>query len=243
MKFITLVLCLISLSIYGQDRIFMPIAPSTPSTGWEVRIDMRLSGTSGAATYNTLAGQPHLAVLSISDLTDITGALTGSSISTISTANWQEYTSGNSSANNSVAGITGGTFFTGANASVYQAMHFQQGAVSPARYNVNFPQYLIAGLTPGASYTIMISGSEGTLGFDARNMSYRVAGATSEAEQEQDGGPGGAGGAVLSITTGRTFTLNASGAGEIRVWANTMASGGGGTSDLVCVQAIIIIKN
>jgi len=210
---------------------------STPDTV-EVRIDFRLSGTSSSVTgtWNTAAGQPTSAVVSISNLVDKNNTATGWGFTTIATGNWIAYSGG--SANNAVSGITGGTSLSGASAGVYQSIWYNYGTITPARYDATKPQFKLTGLNTSKTYSIQVAGSKGTLGFDSRNMIWQVTGATTPATQELDGGTSGSN--ITNVTTSLTFTVQPNGSGEISIWMNTMASGTQGSSDLAEVCAMII---
>jgi len=193
--------------------------PIPPDELWnEIRVDMRQSGTSGASNYNTLAGNPHISLLTISDLLDITGATTGISINSVATANWGNF-SGLTS-NNAVPGITGGTFLDGANAALYQSIHYNYGTTQPARYDVTRPQYRISGLIPNKTYRILITGSQGTFTFLCSTMEFRVQGSSLTSQTLNGGHPT----SITNITVGLTFDVESDSSGEFTIWMNSATS-------------------
>jgi hypothetical protein len=214
--------------INGQTPLHMLVAKkqTTTSSGTKVaKIDFRGSGTStGLTNWNTAAGSPATAVVTISNLIDTTGASTGWSFSSNATNAWSPY-SGTSS-NNAVSGITGGTAMSGASTQSYQSIWYNYGTISPARYDATKWQFQLSGLNDTKTYTITICGSEGTLGFDNRNFSLIASGATTTSAVEIDGGLGGGTGytSVDAVSSG-SVTLSPSG-GVIKIWLNSMSTSG-----------------
>lgn len=237
---LTLLLLFISFVASSQTRFFMRKA--SPAAWTEIRIDTRASGTSSASTYNMLAGDPDVTIVSLSNLNDINGTATGVGISTIDPANWSGF--GGSAANNSVAGVTGGSVFTGANASVYQSIHYNYGTTSPARYDITKAQYKLTGLIAGRTYAIDVAGVVGTYGFDGRNAAFIATGSTTTTAVELDCGPGGGSG-LTTVATYQTMTLSPNSSGEIYIYMNSMSTGGtlNGSpvgSDIAVCAAIIV---
>lgn len=211
-----------------------------PSSVIVAKIDFRASGTStGLTNWNTLAGNPSTAVLSIANMIDTTGASTGWSFSSNATNAWSAYSG--SASNNAVAGITGGTAMPGASTQSYQSIMYNYGTISPARYDATKWQFQIGGLDNTKTYTIRICGSEGTLGFDNRYYVIRAVGGTSSSVVEIDGGPGGGGGFTTVDTYGE-ISCTPSG-GVIKIWLNSEASGAGGSSDLATICSMRITQN
>jgi hypothetical protein len=199
----------------------------------EIRVDMRGAGTSSGTTgYNTLAGSPHSSVLTISNLNDITGTATGIGLTTVATANWSAYSGCSCSNNDAVSGITAGNYLgTGGSTEVYSSIIFNYGTVSPARYDATKPQFRLSGLDPATTYTIKITGGDGSLGF-AANWVSRVVGGTSPSLAEVNGN-------VTNVTVGATFTLQPDGSGNIDIWFNSSTTNSG---DLAPVAGLVISK-
>lgn len=249
-KLFTIAFLFIAVISKAQLQPFMAIYPSAAVSSPKVaKIDFRSTGTStGLTNWNTMAGDPGTAVVSVSNLIDTTGANTGWSVTSKATANWVKYTGCSCSSNNSVTGITGGTAMPGASTQSYQSIWFTTGTVTPVRFDATKWQLEIGGLDNSKTYTIGVSGSVGQLGFDARNFSLTAIGASTVGPVEIDGGPGGGAGftTVGSASYGEV-TVQPSG-GIIKIFLNSMSTGGtaGGSptgSDIVILANARIKQN
>lgn len=175
-----------SVARYVRRWVSFTATPPPPDTV-EVRIDFRLSDTSSGTTgWVTAAGDPDVSVITLTNMNDKNGAATTWDMTTISTSNWAGYSG--SSANNAVTGVTGGNYFAGASAGVYQSIWFQYGSSSPATYNSSLPQIRFSGLNPAKTYRIYFAATDGDLnGFDNNPSRFTVIGLTTPASVDLDG--------------------------------------------------------
>lgn len=196
----------------------------------EVRIDFRLSGTSSGTTgWVTAAGDPDVSVITLTNMNDKNGAATTWDMTTISTSNWAGFSG--SSANNAVTGVTGGNYFAGASAGVYQSIWFQYGSSSPATFNSSLPQIRFSGLNPAKTYRIYFAATDGDLnGFDNNPSRFTVVGLTTPASVDLDGNNNN------NVTTGNYIQFQCKADGTADFFINSVTPG----SDLGTCPGIIL---
>lgn len=241
MKKLLIILSLfVSLSSYGQTKPFMIVKPAAASGWTEIRINFTNTSQT-ISTYNSLNPSNQSfsslfgatgAIYTSGDLLDIAGASTGVTISTIATANWVGYSGDGNQNTDNTATITSGTSLTGLTTAGYQRYWYQYGTVQPARYDATKPQLRLSGLTASASYTIRMSGNDGSLGFTCKWVA-RVVGSTSPSAIEVDGDG-------ASVTNYAEFTVTSKVDGTIDLWLNTSTTNSG---DLAVLAGMIITKN
>lgn len=227
MKKLLTILLLINVA-HAQLSPFMPVFPSAaPVTHDSITIQFRSTNTTPATGVTAVMyGNPHSAVLTY------TNATYGITVSTVSTANWASYSGCSCSSVDAIGGATGGTYFPGVGNSAYTGDIFTYGP-TVSNYNASKWQLEITGLNPSTTYTIGLTGMDGTQGFDGNPFRFRVSGATSPAYQDVNGD-------VTNQTGGATFTLQSDATGKIKCWGNSV-SGEANNSDY-CAFSILKIK-
>ncbi|MBN8668774.1 MAG: fibronectin type III domain-containing protein [Chitinophagales bacterium] len=230
----------------GESFYYSSVASNTFTTTSDtvtVKIDFRASGTSSGlsgGTWNTFAGQPRAAVVTLTNLKDTNNVSTNWNLTTIDTANWRDFSGCCGSANNNVDGTINGSVIVGASTASYESIMFTHGTTQPARYDAAKPQFRLYNL-PSGTYEITLTGSQGQFGFDARNMEYRVVGATSPAALQLDGGAPGVTNTTLPASHKVVFTVEPNATtNDIFIWMNSASSGANGSSEiaLICMAKI-----
>lgn len=206
---LTILLILLASISNAQERFFMRKATSTTPIYDSITIQFRATNTTPATGVKAvLYGHPHLAIRSY---TDPDYSIT---VNTGSTAAWTNIS--NLTANDAVPGATGGNALPGVGSSAYQSIMFNY-----ANYNYTFDttkyQLEISGLDPSKPYTITMTGSDGTLGFDCVT-GYRVGGGTIVSGGSSQLNKIDINGDVASQSNAAVFVLYPSAAGVIRVY-------------------------
>jgi hypothetical protein len=218
---LTIALLLFFLASKCQVIPFMGLIP-TASSG-SLTIQFRATTTSPATGVDhVMFGDPAISAVSY---TDPTYSIT---VSSIATANWNAYSGCSCTSNDAVTGATGGSYVSGVGNSAYESIWFNYGPTT-ANFDATKPQFQITGLNTATTYTIKMTGQDGTLGFDANPMRFVVAGATTPSSQDVNGD-------VTSQSNGASFTLQPDGTGKIKVWLNSVS----GSSELatICILKI-----
>jgi len=166
-----------------------------------------------SANFNFTAG-----AVSVSGWTNVSGnpaaavctatSSSGISVSSVSTANWSGL-GGNCSYNG--GGMTNGTFLP---ASVMVNHWFQYG-YSTANYNAAVPQLIISGLSVDSVYTLSMTGSWNSSGYDVDPTRYTVVGATVYGNVDVN--------IRYNTANGATFyNVAPNSSGQIKVFVNTI---------------------
>jgi hypothetical protein len=211
-----------------QKMTFAEVAP--PPEGPKQRVYINFSSTNFTVSkYNAVYGTPTTGVATFMNLKDTAGVTTAIGITSISTSNWLGY-SGYSS-NDNVSQIGQGSFFPGSSATqqVYGSNWYQYSA--GARYDVSKPQLRISGLNPAKTYQLVMTSTDGTLGFDNKAV-FHVAGLTNPSPIEVAGDN-------YIQTTGATFTLKPKADGTLEIWVNPSTAYSG---DLSMLPALWILE-
>lgn len=219
---------LVSLTTDFKNKyIAIPVDPVGGKDTVKVNFSLSPITVSG---YNNMSGSPHAGVVTKTNMLDKNGATTAIGLSTIATGNWSAYSG--ISANDPCCGITGAPYYdaTANNSSVAGTNFFNYGTITPGRYDASRPQFKISGLKVGSTYQLKITSIDGNLGFSSGSI-FRVVGLTSPSAIVVDGN-------VTSQSSGATFTVKPTAAGEITIWCNSNT----GSDDLVVVPALFIIE-
>lgn len=212
---------LIHLNNPGNDsvaRFFRRWVSFTPASIPRVAsIDFRASGTSsGVTNMNTAAGDPVvLDSIVIANLIDSTGASTGWRF-VAKKVNWSGYSG--ASANNAIAGITGGSALSpGFATACYQSGWYQYygGTNNSSLYDNTKPQFEITGLNPSKTYEFTFAGADGTYAFDNSPTRFRVEGLTQPAYQDLNGD-------VTNVTTNVKIQVQPDASGKVKGWLNAV---------------------
>ena len=236
MKKILIAICLLTAATAQAQTNRRAFHSANKNASVERRIYLNFSKTnlSLGTKWNNVFGTPNLAVVTVANLTDTTGAATGIGFTTIATGNWLAYSS-NTSTDDYNASVTG-TWYPASNTipSFYRSNWWNYGTAQPGRYQSTKPQMRLTGLNPAKLYTIYISTAElpPGQGFDDKGV-FRVVGLTSPAAVEIDGD-------VASQNAGATFALQPKVGGTIDIFCNTSAAASG---NLVTIPALIIVES
>jgi len=132
----------------------------------------------------------------------------GISISSVGTANWSGLSS-NCSYNG--GGMTNGTFLPAA----VMVNHWFQYGYSTANYNAAVPQLIISGLSVDSVYTLSMTGSWNSSGYDVDPTRYTVVGATVYGNVDVN--------IRYNTANGATFyNVAPNSSGQIKVFVNTV---------------------
>lgn len=160
-------------------------------------------------------------------------ASNGWTISSVATANWSQYPTNSNCAIDAITGATtANAYFTEISNQAGSNAWFNYGSGS-ANYDPLKHQLEITGLSTSGTYEVSMTGCDGSLGFDANPMLFRIVGATSSSVISFSGDTG-------NQTNGAFFTIQPDGTGKIRIWVNTQSSTPGPGSIVALIYALKI---